>query len=72
MAKFSLQDKTNLQEMGEGFESITDLGQSVLSSPPSIQFSLHAKEIMLKKAKFMAMLIEPVGQCTNIALASFH
>lgn len=37
--KFSLQDKASPQEIGDGFESITDLGWSVLSSPLSIQFS---------------------------------
>ena len=61
MAKFNLQDKASLKEMDEGFESITDLGWSVLSSPLCIQFSLHAKQIILKKAKFMPTLIELVG-----------
>lgn len=57
MAKFNLQDKASLQEVGEGFESVAELGQSVLSSPFSIQFSQHAEEIILKKVKFMPKLI---------------
>lgn len=73
MAKFSLQDTSNPQEMAEDFESITDLEWSYFSSL-SFQFSWHAKKIISKKVKFMPKLIEPViqFQMHNISFFSFR